>query len=50
MAYAGAPDGSYAQYYLGNDMIVAPVVTPINKFIILSISHSLIYFIYFSFF
>ena len=31
MAYAGGPDGSYAQYFLGNDMIVAPIVTPVDK-------------------
>lgn len=31
LAYAGAPDGTYAQYFFGADMIVAPVVVPASN-------------------
>ncbi|KAK3233298.1 hypothetical protein CYMTET_56397 [Cymbomonas tetramitiformis] len=31
MAYAAAPNGSYAQYMLGDDLMVAPVVTPASS-------------------
>jgi hypothetical protein len=31
LAYGGTPDGQYAQYFFGPDMIVAPIVAPASQ-------------------